>query len=188
MALTTTTVNPTLEPFPYAGMPERQRGQTPIPSREMRCYTRDKSITAGGAGNEQRLVVQLDLPPNYAYVLVDLSCMLGLAGSINWDAVIQGYLQDGLTTVKSRIPMELFSHGITEYTAAGSERRVWIPEDIPRATLIPSVAGEQVRLHLETINSTQNDGAASFTFYARFLEFTIEQAHHWQVNTPEPVR
>ena len=75
MAVTTTTITPIPAPFPLQTLGQLERQYTPMPQLLWR-FTDSSAVTAGGAGNEQKIDLQLDLPATFACAIQDLALYL----------------------------------------------------------------------------------------------------------------
>jgi hypothetical protein len=192
MAIVTTTITPTGVPFPYAGLSDPLRQFTQGAQSETIFQEVATDIPASGAGDNRRISLICTLPRNFAFAVVD--CQIALEGetaatSNTWPAAFQLKIQNAAneTDSTSLIPIELLSGGESGTRSTDDRRRTWTPTKLPGAVVIPAV-GDSVALLLDVINQTANDQAYDLYFYARFLQFTIEQSNHWQVNSPVPVR
>ena len=180
MATTTSSFAPSLTPFPYLQQPS----QAPeIPTRELRASVLAGVITAGGAGNEQAVNVDLTFPQGYAFRLMAANMRIWTAaGAANaWPDSGIAIWRDSDGTEGLQLPVELHSEILFD-GAGNTQVRVYRLMETPDQILIPFSSDAQVEFDCRFFNDTQNSAAGSIDFYARFLQYTIEQARFWSTN------
>lgn len=159
------------------------------PQSEVRFEGVAESVTAGGVGNEQRLLIQANLPRNFAHALVDASIILkgADAGSLNFGASAVGFFQNAASPT-IQYAMELTSTNVAVTGSAINERRVYTPKAYPTVVMKPNTGADNNTANFQIFNATQNDVAIEVSFFFRFLQFTINQADQVGVNAMLPVR
>jgi len=193
MAVATTAFTPLLTRFPYiAPIPPPDSWLTPIPRGEALFFLKNGQIAEPGAGDSQRFTITTALPPTFAYVLMEVTIMtsdLEDGDQADWDAGFRCYLQsiDG-DPGGWLSPMLLDGGSIYHAEAAASARagRTFQVLHISNKILIPGPAGG--RLQIEGGNLNIDGGALNISFLIKFLEFDLNQAQLFAVNTPIPVR
>lgn len=195
MALVTTTFSVgnggvLMERFPYTGAGDMQKMQTGIPRSEVNFLMTSGFIAASAVGDNQRFIINCDLPSSYAYVLqeVSLSNLVGVDGA-NWDP-------NTITTIRTinidqsewRHSLDFFSRGDTWDGIAGSVSKSYHMSFInPLKRLI--IPGQSATLQIHVTNETEEQSSMLIAgFFARFLEFDVNQAHFYAANTPDPTR
>lgn len=190
MATVTTTITPDQEYFPFEGMPDSQRERSAIPMREVRLFKNGDTIPLTGAGDNQSVYFTSSLDRGYAYALVDIfisiNCAVGATN--NWDDVAIGYFADATTGSNrtKQIQFPLKTPGVASQEDA--QFQCYYPPKIPQLIMIPAIPSELPILTVGTYNATANDVVATTQFFARFLQYSISQAHHFALSTPLPVR
>lgn len=188
MAIITSDFDPEATPFPYAGMPDIVGQRTGIPRGEVAFNVDGGSVTLAGVGDTQRANVTCTLPGGYAYVLRETFLSMTAIDVEDWDDVGFGSFQDAeqSTVRKNRMLFQLVSAGAVNITTA--KRRCWDYTILPKQVLYPASATEGAVYIATIINAVTNGAAGNLVFNARFLQFDIEQANHYSVNSPMPTR
>lgn len=190
MAVTTTTVTPGGTMHPFSGLSEPERNRSPLPLMAVRFSTLSSSITAGGVGNEQELAVKCVLPVNYAGVFMDLGMRVFPAGggANNFDTIGTAFFTDsdaGTPGRKISYFSELVSTGNAE--PSGTQIKCYRVQNPPTLTFV-APSNDSAVLQINLGNQTQNDGEYTLQFFASFLLFSVNQANHVAVNSPQLVR
>lgn len=134
------------------------------------------------------MVIDCDLPSSFAYVLMEVSLEMGDNESgdmANWDAGMRCFLTDGITGATWRASPIMDAGAIYTVTATLKGRHYQVPT-VPRKMILPGSAGG--RLSVSGQNLTIDEGPMTVFFLAKFLEYDLNQAHYFAVNTPIPVR
>lgn len=189
MAVVNSLFYPTLRPFAFSGLPATDRELSYAPSREIRCYL-DDTIAATGAGDNQRMNVIISLLQGFAYCLVDFSLTIEAAVGATHHFPASCFVNwyNAVSTPGVGLTMEAVSDNLTYRSTNNQESRTYRIPVVPKAILLPSGPSDQDQFRCESVNQTANDTAYTVSFFARFLEFSVEQAHNWQANTPQSVR
>lgn len=189
MATVTTTLVPPPIPFAYAGFPDVYLPDTSHAAGDIRFQAFDQAIDLSGVGDNQALVVNMDLPSDYSYVLVDLTFGISsgtAATTNNWPLQMDCHLQDSVTGHVFESWIALDSAGIC-LSASDRENLIYSAPRLPTPVVV-AVPGSMVRLQIQSFNETANDQAYLAHVFARFMRYTVVQATHYAVNTPIPVR
>ena len=166
-------------------------GIADAPAREAICAINAGAIPLTGVGDNQLLVVDVNLPLSKSYrvagVFFRINAIAGaahgfanqIAGSFKNKAIVaEG---DGMM-----VPIEWVTQG-TAVQGSDIDGRYYSPADLPGILLSPEAPGDAVSLHVEALNSTANDTAYLLRFFARFLEYDPAVALDWSVNRQVPV-
>ncbi len=191
MAVEQTVVTPNPAIFGFQGMPDIVGEQSIVPRGEVVFSVIGGIVAATGVGDSQLLTVGCSLPVNFAYALLEVACELQGADAVDWDVASLSRWQDdnALPPTGSqsiRIPVQGLSHGIVQ---SATPSRLWTYGTIPNQIIIPKqgfAAG--VSMANNFTNGNLQGSSMVFDFYARFLMYDVAQAHHWQANTPTPIR
>lgn len=186
MATTTTTTDPDPVSFPFTGLPGlRVLEQSPIPRGFVSFENSSVTIAVAGAGEDQTWRINFILPIGYAYILTEVHIQLqgAIAEMADWDEVMNGELnwQAG----PRAIPFDGVSLGDTMATTT-LDRRVYTFSDLPKTIMVVDDAASQAGFRIG--NHTVDGLAMSGSVFGRFLQFDIEQAHNWEVHTPQLIR
>ena len=184
MADDLTTVAPTQRYFPYEGIPIDPA--IPVPLGEVQCVNSNFTIPAPGAGNNQALDINCPLDKGWAYVLLECFASIAVGGTNTWEVGLNTIWRDGETTNTMWIAVPMISEGIIE--ESGAEVITYYPPVIPDTVMRPNTPDDGAFFKAKAYNATINGGAATGRFYARFLRFGIQQAQHYGINFPIPVR
>ena len=192
MALQTTTITPTPAFFPFAGLGQLDRDRSAVPFGQIR-YAEEFSVPTPGAGNNQRCVIDMDLPQNAAWVLAEISLEFygdsatsvrmgeALAGN-SARAELQVTDSGSGTDRQFRWNGELVSDAQAQFGDA-VYYRVYTPLTLPKMVLLPP-RGQAAQVTLDVYNPTANDQAYTGNVYCRLLGYQVDQTYHWQPNTP----
>lgn len=189
MATVTTTITPTQAPFALAGLPDPERDHSMVPRREMRLYTLAAPIALTGVGDNQQVNIIANLPRNFAWRLIDLSFRIfpGAGDTNGFPASCLGLI--GITndalSAQLYYPFEMSRTAVA--MASNIEYFAYRPLQLPREVWLPPEPNGVVQVGIYMYNTTANDVGYTLDFYGRALEYGVEQAHHWEVNTPQPV-
>lgn len=186
MAVITTTLTPTPARFPYInpyGPPEVWA--TGIPREELIFTALGEAIAVATGGNTQRLVVNMNLPAQDAYVLVEASLALSGADNDEWN--VQGFSR----LISERTGAALWAimfpfPGIEVPEGASAGRKIYSSGVSNKVLLTKHPDGGQ--LVFKTDNNTADGSVMSFEIFARFLVFDRIQAQNYNVNSPVPTR
>lgn len=156
--------------------------------------TVDDTVTAAAAGKDQKLTVDCKLSAGFAYILVDWSACLedgtDDGDTLDWSDHAALALNENHDTAASSIWVynmgaEKPAIGLDAGLSTSAEYRPYNPRFLTKL-LIPSSTG--AKLQFVIWNLTIDGGAMTFTYFARFLQFDLNQAYRAIVNTPVPVR
>jgi len=192
MAVIDTDVSPSLFPFGYTGSPEVLRDKSFYAQGEVRFVTLSAAAVAiPGAGNNQRIVITHTLPANRAYSLLEFTAYLRVTVSGgtyqfgNFEALLTA--AQGGSDSSFAIPLFMERSNIGEsVTASPREGRFW--RLTPPKGIFLSTPGDPAVLSVTGFNSNVNDVAYTLNSYARFAQYTVQQAKDMQVNSAQLVR
>jgi len=186
MATTTTNFTPAPSRFSYSGLDVPSN--VPIPAAEISFRVDAGTVTAAAAAEDQKWQLHCYLAEGYAYILKGLNLYIydAEAGDMaDWTNQVACWLTnntDGAPQYIIGLPMA----GDIALTTAVLKSASW-QVALPKKIIIP-LGGHQGELHLAQFNPVADGGPMTLYFQADFLQFSIEQAHHWAINTPWPVR
>jgi len=188
MATTATIVSPEATPFPYRGMPDIVGQATGVPRGEISFSEPDGDITVAAAAEFQRLDVRCCLPIGYAYVFREMHLSLSGADSNDWSLFGHGTFGDAETAGirENSMLFEFASRGVIPIET--NPRITYSYVNLPKQVVLPVSNAEGPIAILSIINPVADGTLMKFIFSARFLQFDIEQANHYAVNSPLPVR
>lgn len=159
---------------------------TLVPRSELVFSALGFAITLSGVGDDQRVIINCDLPSGFAYVLMEASLSIDGAEADEWDTNAFCSLADSAADVTAKWKKCLHAPGLLGNSAATSFTRCYVVSAASKIILPgPGLTG---RLQLRTMNLTTNKAALVGTAYARFLLFDVNQAQFNAIHTPVPVR
>lgn len=189
MATTTTTFTPAYNRQAYIGFGFQGSLETPIPQAELNFIIYGETVTEAAAGLDQAIIVNCDLPAGYAYISRGVNVLLEdqeVGDIADWDTDWRAFAVNSLVASPSRwlsgIPLE---GGLSWFHSATLSGRTFKADAFPK--LINCNDGPGL-LRGGLINPTIDGGPMALYWVASFLEFDLNQARHWAVNTPIPVR
>lgn len=194
MATTQTLVAPEPLVFPWQGLDDPLREISVVPRSEVRFQVTDGVITAGGAGNDQELIVQMTLPLNFAYAISEIFVRIlpnTADATNNFSDVAELVVTDSGPAATRAIGTFLPSN-----QALSSEPiqniggiRCYCWSCLPKVIFKPQAsAGVPIFSQLRITNDTDNDGTYNFDLFARFYTYDVDQSLHYASNTPTLVR
>ncbi len=189
MAVTQTSLSPTPMVFPFLGLGQLGLDRSNVPRSEIVYSGEAVVVTAGMVGEEQRLDITCELPQNFSYALAEFHCDIATAGGTtnSWDADAIAFMVDAVGTDRTiNVSMPITAEGIVDDVVL--PRRVYNLQNPMRAVLVPPPNTIGAKLGATFNNDVQAAVQAAVTFYIRFYQFDIEQAHHYSVNTPTLIR
>lgn len=188
MAEVITTDTAILTGFPYAGITDLARDISDVPRREVRFAVIDGAIAAGGAGNTQTLRVNCLPEPNFAYVIIEAFANIDIVGTNNFQAeAVYSITDDRADIARTYFWFNQMS-GTAAVSAGGVKSKIYRAAQVPQLTVTPAAEGDGMQLQFTFTNFVENDNAYTYDFFCRLLQYDIEQANHFAVNSPSPVR
>lgn len=188
MATVTTTLLPIVSTFPFTGYVEPNL--TPAARGEVLAVLKDGTWTASGAGDNQRLIIRVNLPNNFAYVVTDVQLEIkgsvGLVYNVDLQGALNLYNAGSVANRTLDVPIGLTCPGDYALNLA-DQVATYRPLNLYKGIVIPAF-NDNVRLECQFYNTTANDQQYDVDFVARFLQFDINQVHALAVNTAIPTR
>lgn len=188
MATITTALAPLPTPVAYIGpAPSQELWQTPIPRGEIDFIEQTAAVTISGAGDNQLLQIQCGIPRGFGYVLMDAYMTMQNIDVDAWSAATRFRILDSAATPTWRVNQR-FEAGSVINTGTLFFHRTWQLVAPAWQKVIICDKGDDGQLLVQVMNLTLDQAAGSVDFLARFLQFDLNQAYRWSVNTPFPVR
>jgi len=196
VAVITTAIDATLQRFAFQGLDEVTRPLSHVPRAEMFWQVLNAVVPPPGESNNQRVIINCSLPGNFAYVVSEVhlrttQTMGGSQQNDGVDAVVAAVLMDTISLGESTLAIP-FS-GTSLFPAEQNGRRGFT-FDLPKTLIAPYPYRTQASvqntglLQFDFFSNFENGGEISVNLFCRVLQFDIDQLHHFQVNTPTPVR
>lgn len=191
MAFETNQFFPKPKPFAFTGFNEVVTRGADTARAEI-VFTGSETIPKPALVDDaQRIVMQLYLPQAFTYVLLDLALQIITDNeSIDFWPNLGSYIQRPtvtlLTTSAFKFASALESPGPVAANDTQAQKQ-YSQVNKPSYVLIPD-AGEQGLARMDLSAVENNGGEATFEYYIRYLQYDVNQAHHWAVNTPSYVR
>lgn len=184
MATTTTTVAMQGTTFPYIGPTQGYLG---VPVAEL-LFFQAAAITVAGSGEDQILNITMALPKGWAYVLSELNFEISGADAADWDDCVRCQIRDSVASPSFSANLTLCSvPGETWSTSTAIKGKTYQLLDPLKKTIISNQAGDG-RVFLNVMNRVIDGAAGNTEIFCRLLRYSLEQAHHFSVNNPMPVR
>lgn len=189
MAITATSFTPGIKRFAYiAPVAPPDSWLTPIPRGEALFAINDGSVLAAAAGASQSFSITCVLPSTFAYIMMEASIELydQEAGDIaTWDSSIRCSVREDVTAPAWTASPRMDA-GSTYSLSAVLKGKSYQVADVPRKMIVPGIAGGLA--YFEAMTTTIDLGILKINALIKFLEFDLNQAHYYAVNTPVPVR
>lgn len=191
MATVTTTITPSSSLFPFTGYEDAKAVGTPLARANLFFSARDSSVAATGVGDNQRLIIQMDLPRNFAYVLVDYNLAIKAAAGNTYNMPLRAELVafDAVTAGNRSFDAGIGLNSPGVGNVGSNQEMATYGQTVPwSGVLFQNIPTETVRVQADMFNTTANDGAYTVDVVARFLQFDIEQINNLVVNSAIPTR
>ena len=164
-----------------------------IPLREAWCNIDAGDIPLTGVGDNQQLVINIDLPSGRAYRMVETFFRINsVAGSANnWKPSMGALYRNeasGAASTQGKsitVPIEMFSRS-AQVTGGNINARFYSSVDLPSLLWTPATPDDNVSLHIEGYNTQANDAAYTLRFFCRFYEYEVGRASNWGTNRAIP--
>lgn len=191
MATITTSLAPNPRRFGFTNLPTLSQEESPVPIAELVFTTQFSAVTLSGVGDDQLVKLTCNLPVGFTYVLIDCRMDLQVANDsdmADWDTIAYGLISTAASGSQYRSPFQGISRGLISALDGGlPPRSMFQFVSLPSQVIIPSGQAEAT-IVVTIANAVQNSSAGFFTSFVRVLQYNVSQAHHYQVNTPIPVR
>lgn len=187
MPTTTTVFTPDALPFQWSGLSEIPRERSAIPRGEVRFFVDNGEIPVPTSGEDGRVTVDCDLPPNFSYVFAEMHFRVDssvLLEANTWQSIGEFTLNDG--NFKSK--MEVNSSGNYFNLLGKQQSKLFCVkyDCIDKGTWLADPGPLTAQMQLG--NATADYKASLITFYARFWQYDVTQFNHFGVNSPLLVR
>ena len=194
MAEVTQTIVPVATNVSFDDVPT---GENNIYPRGKICFQGQNSVTLKGAGDVKTLLVDFNLPPNFAYAIDQLILNLESATSATdpdqYDDLallqVNHFSSVSGTTAITRIP--LLSNGVQLMNNQSDSIKTWQTRpsvgDFKEVFHSPSGAAPLLIAQLFDTDGVGATAALTLRFYLTFLQYDIRQVNKVAVNSPMPV-
>lgn len=188
MAIVTTTIVAPVLVQPYTGLPASVLERSAAPRADVIFKDNGVEVTAGGAGNTQRLAVACNLPQNFSYGFAEFHFSISTpTGSVNnWEANGLSIIVDAAAGRTSFINSPLFNRGVADSFSLPT--RDYQIESKFSGILLPPANTSGAKMAITLANLTENMPAGTLNYYIRFYQFDVEQAYHYRLNSPQLIR
>lgn len=188
MALISTNFTPVVQYFPYTGIADVARTErSAIPRAEIVFAQIDGAVTISGVGDTQRINVNMNLPRNYAYALVDANIAVTGVDALQWATTVAMAVFNDLAAVTQKVHLQGVSNGLLN-TGADS-RKSYTFATLTKQIIKPLVgSASSVFAQVQLSNNTTDQTAMEVDFFFRWFQFDIDQALHFAVNQAILVR
>jgi len=172
--------------------PDSLREFTSMPRALVQFHLDEAVIDLKGATDQEELVVAMDLDQEFAYRLVDFNASLTQDTANDWTATC--YLE--LSSAHRATPAALGNrHPLTmnDTTRVPQGGEMWIARPLDRHAMPTYIiqssapASPTVITFKATNQNTAAAAAGTFSMYAAFLEFDLEQVQRFPVHWPQPI-
>lgn len=181
MAIIGTGVTPSPRIFGYSTISGASLALTNAPRGEV-IFGETAAINGTGVADSQFVAVNMNLPANFAYVLVDVFVALAAIDAEDWEDTVMMVVNMAPPSAQAAevawIPLSaapIHDHG-------GSFKvKAYSAPSLPRGLLIPA-SNPNISLNISNLNL--NGAAATLRFWVRLLQYDVGQHHEVAVNTP----
>lgn len=156
--------------------------------RQLRFVTLDGEVAAPGVGNNQAVNFRCNLPQNFAYVILGFTASMATdsAGTSSWTE--RGLLETQNGGADSTFNWINICQNSGSAQGTNNIQVVgWVaPGLYPGVLVCDQNADGQVKF--KTQNETEDDVAYKFNGQVIVNQYTIEQANHYLISTPQFTR
>jgi len=181
--MTTTTLTPDAEIFGYTTVAGAMLDRTNAPRGEVVFKENNATIAEAEPAEDQLAVIQMLLPQNFAYVLVDLFLQVQALDAEDWEKAALVVIN---VSEDTSIKFNLVGTDISTFTAPGLQSVGYNVVNLPRAIVRPVGMGTSVSINVGNVQEVGLE--AGLSLYARFLQYDIAQHHDVAVNLPTLIR
>lgn len=178
--MTDTNFTPDLKKFAIIGLSAGQ-DRSSVPRSEL-IFTVSSGpilIEAGGSNQEVNITVVLDA--GFSYSIQEAYASIKSVDGGDWAANGFVIVNTG-ALLGTTVRIELESELSTAFVDGANTNRGYQWRNFPGNLLMPSDTGASATFKLG--NQSIDGAAATLQFMCRVIQYDIEQAHHYQVNTP----
>lgn len=180
-------VVPVEEIFPFTGFGQFVQDRSNAPRSVVTYTVLNEVIVAATGGNDRLININIELPKNFSYALIESNAMVASAvgvanGCVSAFAQIQVFNPAGKVR---RIPT-VYNHVQSAVLQNGNSSSVFDFEKPSEVFLAP--AGGSLFYSNQYFDPTVNGGELGFNLSVRFLQFDVSQTHNVAVNTPQLIR
>lgn len=188
MAVTTTNFDPPGIPFPYSGLDTLGGDESPHPFTELRFNVLAGAVPVEAGGNTQRADITVTLPRNFAYTLMDIHYSMTGADGADWDAGVDCWFTDG-TSSTGPANLRTFIAIIPAWSEQiAGNLRAFRFDTTKMGVIIPGSPDSTPQFRTIHQNLNINGSLMTVQFHMRVLQFNLEQAYYFAVNSPTPTR
>jgi len=193
--LTIDTPLPTI--FGFTSLPENFQTESPIPRAELLFASQVNVPVPQVAQDNQVMRFELELPFGFAYVAVELTLNISDLGgdfgnSLDWSHAASMIFRDAPSFQGSSFTSDQVGlRNAAQVTGSDPDDSVngTVVYQFLQMPTVVAIAREPNALAQVTVSCLVNNGPeVRSRLFARFLQFDVRQAHHYQVNTPFLVR
>lgn len=191
MATTTSSFSPNPAVFPYQGMPEIPMERSAIPRGEVQYRIVGGAVTIGAVGEDQRIAITCSFPPNFSYVLAEVTMKIAVGQGLDndWQAVAIGNITDSTgVDINYQTNFEGINTAIGDDTTVVGPKRIYGFDNLPKVTILTPPGSTPGRLAVTCANLTLAGPVGTLDFFARFYQYDVTQTHHYAVNSPTLIR
>ncbi len=189
MATITTALTPTATRLAFIGpAPTIEQWETPIPQAEIAFIEQNAAVIISGVGDNQLISIVAALPRGFAYILAEANMNLNSADVDAWQDSARFRIKDAGSGPRWTVHQRFEASANVINNATSSFNKVYELVHTPVQKVIIGDLDAAPELVIQVMNLTTDQAAGTLDFFCRFLQFELNQAYHWAVNTPWPVR
>lgn len=159
---------------------------TQYPKAEIIFQTWNESVTLAGVGDTQNITVTCNLPVSYGYTLMEASFFMYGVNVADWEAGTLAEVYNASTPVAGStdwsIPLA-FERTATSKDFSGNEYGTWYLRSPPPTKVVLAINGG-AKLEIVLFNAVTNGAACTARFFARFLQYDLNQGFRTSINSP----
>jgi len=197
MAAEITSIVPLPTVFGFTGLPENFQTESFIPRAEF-LFANQTTIPVPQLPQDNQVArFELELPFGFAYVAVELTLQVSDLGgdfghSLEWSHAAGMFLRDAPSFGDASFTSDQVGlRNAAQVTGADPDDGIngtVIYQFLQMPTVV-AIAREPHALCQVTVSCLANDGPEVLArLFARFLQYDVRQAHHYQVNMPSLTR
>jgi len=140
------------------------------------------NIDALVGGDNQKIQIKCLLPPTFAYILTDITMVIFGMDYDEWDDSCFMFLTSTASSPWTMFPEFSSTHAVSGSPGINQYKTYSLKVEPPSVTFLGTSAGGGITLNL---NNNVVDGAAGgVTFFARFLQYDLNQGYRTSINAP----
>jgi len=192
VALDIQIINASSSYVPYERPPQPMTLWSAIPRGLQTFFLAAATLDAKAINDDFLLSIRATIPPNFAYVMNEVSWTISQDRALDWEDVCLLNLQNFYRGLDLNNPVSgnwmnptqsLDQGGVSDVRTMGNGTLNW-----PTSPMIGTASTTGIQINFQAINGAAAAAAAgTVDFFISFWQFDLEQIRKYPINSPQPV-